>query len=102
MDLYNNYIRFNVQSSHFSCDLLYVLLTPHINPCDPRQIYNGEIRAVVGVDEQLDWVIHYLTSLTCHLVRQLLNVTTNIPKIKVLFSCCVILKDCVGLTIRFA
>ncbi len=88
-----------IKTSHLSCQLFYILLPLHIDSGDSRQIDNGEIRTIVGVNTQFDGIIDDVSILTSYIVSQLLNVHSHVPKIRVSLTTCIILKNRVRLAI---
>lgn len=95
-------MRGEVLAGHVSRHLLHVLLAPHVDTSDARQIDDGQIGSIVGVDAEFDGVIHDLSALPRHLVSQLLDIRPHFPEVNVLLPRGIVLEDGVRLAVGFA
>lgn len=91
-----------VLAGHLSGHFLHVLLPLHVDTRDTGQIDDGQVGSVIGVDAEFDGVIDYLSTFSCHLVRQLLDIGAHFCEVGVLLPAGIILEDGVGLAVGFA
>lgn len=89
-----------VLAGHFGGDAFDVLLAADVDAGDAREVDDGEVGTVVGVDPQLYGVVDDLPALPRHVVSQLLDVAPHLPEVQVLLPRTVVLEHRVGLFLR--
>ena len=86
---------------HFGCDFLYIFLAFDINSGNAWQIDNCQVRTVVRMDSELDWIVNNVTAFSRNFISKFLDVHSYFIEV-VIFFCWIILKNCVRLSFRSA
>ena len=71
----------------------------NVDTSDSRQIDDGEIGSIIGVDSEFDGIIDDLSSFACNLIGEFFNVGPDLCEIGVFLASCIIFEYSVGLAI---